>query len=113
MSRSFNLITEPWLPVRRSSGAVGWIAPAQVNEGIGEDPIVGFAWPRPDFNGAAHEFLIGLLSTAVAPSDDDGWREWWFDPPTTETLERQFARVSHAFNLDGPGPPIHAGPRPA
>ena len=103
MAGSFNLITEPWLPVRRSSGAAEWIAPAQVNEGIGEDPIVGFAWPRPDFNGAAHEFLIGLLSTTVAPSDDDGWREWWFDPPTPETLDARFARISHAFNLNGPG----------
>ena len=104
MSGSFNLITEPWLPVRRRSGAEEWIAPAQVNEGIGEDPIVGFAWPRPDFNGAAHEFLIGLLSTAAAPTDNDHWWESWSDPPTPETLDARFARISHAFNLDGPGP---------
>ena len=101
---SFNLINEPWLPVQRRSGATEWIAPAQVNEGIREDPIVGFAWPRPDFNGAAHEFLIGLLSTATAPVDNAGWAEWWSDPPAAETLEARFASVAHAFNLDGPGP---------
>lgn len=101
---SFNLINESWLPVQRRSGATEWIAPAQVNEGIREDPIVGFAWPRPDFNGAAHEFLIGLLSTAAPPVDDAGWAEWWFDPPAAEALEERFASVAHAFNLDGPGP---------
>ena len=104
MAGSFNLIDRRWLPVQRRSGAVEWIAPAQVNERIGEDPFVGFAWPRPDFNAATHEFLIGLLSTAAAPADDDSWREWWFDPPTPETLGRRFARFSHAFDLDGPGP---------
>ena len=104
MADSFNLISEPWLPVQRRSGATGWVAPSQINERIDEDPIVGFAWPRPDFNGAAHEFLIGLLSTAAAPSDDDGWTEWWWQPPTTETLAARFAGIAHAFNLDGPGP---------
>ena len=104
MADSFNLISEPWLPVQRRSGATGWVAPSQINERISEDPIVGFAWPRPDFNGAAHEFLIGLLATAAAPPDDDGWTEWWWQPPKPETLEERFTRVAHAFNLDGPGP---------
>ena len=104
MADSFNLITEPWLPVQRRSGATDWIAPSQINERIDEDPVVGFAWPRPDFNGAAHEFLIGLLSTASAPSDDVGWEEWWFEPPPPEALEQRFARIAYAFNLDGPGP---------
>lgn len=104
MSDSFNLISKPWLPVQRRSGAVECVAPSQINDRIDENPIVGFAWPRPDFNGAAHEFLIGLLATTVAPADDDEWQEWWFDPPTPEMLEEGFARVAHAFNLDGAGP---------
>ena len=33
----------------------------------GDDPIVRFAWSRPDFDGASHEFLIGLLATVAAP----------------------------------------------
>lgn len=103
MSDSFNLISRPWLPVQRGSGARELVAPWQVNDRIDEDPIVGFAWPRPDFNGAAHEFLIGLLATTVAPADDDDWQGWWFDPPTPETLEEELGRVAHAFNLDGAG----------
>ena len=101
---TFNLTAEPWLPVQRRSGATGWVAPSQINERIDEDPIVGFVWPRPDFNGAAHEFLIGLLATAAAPPDDAGWGEWWCQPPKPEALEERFASVAHAFNLNGPGP---------
>ena len=100
----FNLIDEPWLPVRRRSGVVERIQPWRVNERIAEDPFVFFAWPRPDFNGASHELLIGLLSTVVAPADDDEWEEWWRKPPKPEVLRQRFSTVAHAFALDGPGP---------
>ena len=100
----FNLVHGEWLPIQRRSGVVERIAPLQVTECIHEDPVVAFAWPRPDFNGAAHEFLIGLLSTAAAPSDDDEWAEWWFDPPAPAILAERFAKVAPAFDLDGPGP---------
>ena len=100
----FSLINAAWLPVRRRSGAVEHIQPWRVTDGIGEDPFVAFAWPRPDFNGAAHEFLIGLLSTAAAPGDDEEWEDWWQSPPAPEILEERYARIAHAFDLDGPGP---------
>lgn len=100
----FNLIDEPWLPVRRRSGAVEHIQPWRVTENIAEDPFVAFEWPRPDFNGAAHELLIGLLSTAAAPADDDMWEDWWQEPPAPGVLRECFAPVARAFNLDGPGP---------
>ena len=104
MSAAFNLIREPWLPVRRRSGIVERIQPWRITDRIAEDPCVAFAWPRPDFNGAAHELLIGLLSTAAAPEDDEEWDDWWFEPPSPEELERRFSDVAHAFDLDGPGP---------
>ena len=100
----FNLIHAAWLPVRRRSGAVEHIPPWRVTDGIGEDPFVAFAWPRPDFNGAAHEFLIGLLSTAASPGDDDEWEDWWQSPPAPGMLKERFAHIAHAFDLDGPGP---------
>ena len=99
----FNLIDEPWLPVRRQSGAIERIQPWRINDRIGEDPFVALAWPRPDFNGAAHEFLIGLLATAAAPADDDEWDDWWLEPPAPDRLEQRFSAVAHAFDLDGPG----------
>ena len=103
-SAVFNLVDEPWLPAQRRSGAVERIPPWRVNDGIADDPFTGFAWPRPDFNGAAHEFVIGLLSTAAAPADDDEWEEGWMTPLAPEALRERFARVAHAFRLDGPGP---------
>ena len=100
----FNLINAAWLPVRRRSGAVEYVPPWLVTDGITKDPFVAFAWPRPDFNGAAHEFLIGLLSTAAAPEDDDEWEDWWQSPPAPEVLRQRFSTVAHTFDLDGPGP---------
>lgn len=103
-SAAFNLIETPWLPVRRRSGTVERIAPWQVNDGIDEDPFVALAWPRPDFDGAAHEFLIGLLSTAAAPDDDHEWEGWWSHPPAPRLLRERLARIAPAFDLDGPSP---------
>ena len=100
----FNLIHEPWLPVRRRSGAVERVPPWRITDRVAEDPFVSFAWPRPDFNGAAHELLIGLLSTAAAPEDDDEWEDWWLNPPAPDVLAQRFSAVAHAFDLHGPGP---------
>ena len=102
--QTFNLIHAAWLPVRRRSGAVERIAPWQVTEGLEVDPIVAFDWPRPDFNGAAHELLIGLLSTVAAPTDPIEWESWWLHPPSPADLKQRFSGVAHAFDLDGPGP---------
>ena len=100
----FNLLHEAWLPVRRRSGAVCNISPAAITQDIDEDPIVAFAWPRADFNGASIEFMIGLLATSTPPSDEDEWQVWWHEPPSEGTLGERFASVAHAFSLDGPGP---------
>ena len=104
VSAVFNLIDAPWLPVRRRSGVVEHVQPWRITDRIEEDPYVAFAWPRPDFNGAAHEFLIGLLSTAAAPDDDEEWDDGWLEPPLADVLEQRFSAVAHAFDLDGPGP---------
>ena len=101
---TFNLIYKAWLPVRRRSGIVESIPPWRIVDQYHDDPFVAFAWPRPDFNGAAHEFLIGLLSTAAAPVHEDVWEDWWSVPPAPDDLKERFSKVAHAFDLDGPGP---------
>jgi len=100
----FSLIERRWIPVRRKSGTREWIAPWEITKGIFDDPIVRFDWPRPDFDGASHEFLIGLLSTAAAPEDEDAWHAWAESPPWPEVLHERFKTVASAFNLDGTGP---------
>ena len=99
---SLNLIRAPWLPLRRRSGRIERVEPFRVTDRIDDDPFVAFAWPRPDFNGAAHEFLIGVLAAAAAPENEDEWEDWWFAPPTPEVLEARFESVAHAFALDSP-----------
>lgn len=101
---SYELVNAPWLPMRRRSGAVEQVPPWRVTDRIDGDPFVAFAWSRPDFNGAAHELLIGLLCTAAAPADDEDWQNWWEEPPAPTVLQQRFARIAVAFALDGTGP---------
>ncbi len=92
-----NLITTPWLPARSRSGEVRLIRPCDV-----VDPdLVDFACPVAELSIAAHEYMIGLLSTCVAPETDDSWAEWWDAPPTADHLQRQFMGVADAMNLLG------------
>lgn len=103
----YNLIHQPWIPVIREEGGPDWITPWQITEGIGGhkgDPVLRFASPRPDFNGALHEFLIGLLTTCFTPKDEGEWRTYWNTPPAPEELKQAFMKFEHAFNLDGDGP---------
>jgi CRISPR system Cascade subunit CasA len=98
-----NLINDPWIPVRKKAGEVVRIAPWQVAEGGGE-AYVELAAPRPDFNGALIQFLIGLLQTACPPKNTGKWREWMKKPPKPEELKKAFGPFVDAFNLDGDGP---------
>lgn len=101
---TFNLIRDPWIPVRRRSGSVEWIRPAEIVSRLDDDPAVAFAWPRVDFDAASHEFLIGLLVTAAAPEDEDEWEDVWHSPPSVSRLDALFEPFASVFDLDGPGP---------
>ena len=98
-----NLIYDPWIPVRRADGSRETIAPWQITEGIASNPIVAVASPRPDFDGALTQFLIGLLQTTCAPESVTAWRQWRQEPPTPETLYERFAVVNSAFEFGGEG----------
>lgn len=98
---AFNLLRERWLPVAVPGEAWSWRTPT---EAILAPPGARLAWPRADFCGAAHEFLIGLLSVALAPRTDADWRAGWETPPTAADLDAAFAPLIPAFDLDGPGP---------
>ena len=99
---AYNLIDERWIPVERRSGKVELIAPAEVADR--EDPPLRIASPRPDFDGALLEFLIGLLQTAAAPATERAWRKEWEEPPAVKLLAKRLATVREAFFLDGEGP---------
>lgn len=97
-----NLIKDAWIPVIRASGKAR-ITPWQIAEQ--DDPVLELDAPRPDFQGALYQLLIGLLQTAFAPQDHDEWLEFWEESPDTELLRTRFDSLACAFNLscsDGP-----------
>ncbi|MDW7776037.1 MAG: type I-E CRISPR-associated protein Cse1/CasA [Methanosarcinales archaeon] len=98
------MINEKWIPVRRADGKREIIAPWQVTDDIGSNPIVSLDANRPDFNGALIQFLIGLVQTTMAPKRDGNWRTGLINPPGADELKTAFAKVSHAFNLNGDAP---------
>jgi len=100
----FNLIDERWIPVIRRDGTKTMIAPWEVTDQFIENPIVSLNAPRPDFNGALVQFLIGLVQTKAAPLKGSEWREKIANPPTPQELRETFATVHHAFELGGDGP---------
>lgn len=100
---TISLLDEIWISVRDRDGAISKIAPWQIAEGNGLR-YTTLAAPRPDFNGALAQFLIGLLQTAFAPEDDKAWRKLWDAPPTPEQLRQAFDQYREAFVLDGDGP---------
>lgn len=95
-----NLISEPWIPVRRADGSRQRIAPWQLTEAIDDNPILAVASPRPDFDGALSQFLIGLLQTTCTPNEE-GWWGWYETPPSVEALKERFETISYAFELEG------------
>jgi CRISPR system Cascade subunit CasA len=100
-----NLLEERWIPIRRASGLEGRIAPYEITDGIDTDPVMALDAPRPDFNGALIQFLIGLVQTAWVYADRFWDREeMLWSPPTPDELRHLFEPLKEAFYLDGDGP---------
>lgn len=100
----FNLIETAWIPVRTRSGSIKKIQPWRLTEDLKTDPIERLYAPRPDFNAALIQFLIGLIQTSMPPEDDDEWLERLDEPPTPDFLKSKFIGLIQSFNLDGTGP---------
>lgn len=96
-----NLIDEQWLPVRLADGTPDKIAPYQITRDIDDEKrcIIAIASPRPDFDGALIQFLIGLLQTACTPETEDKWWDWRESPPAPELLKNLLKPYAGAFNL--------------
>lgn len=100
MEMNRNLIEDSWLPFRRPDGMVVHDRPAA----LVSPEYADLSLVRADFQGAAWQFLIGLLQTAFAPRDIEEWADRWENPPTVEELDVAFAPYRDAFVLDGDGP---------
>ena len=101
---TFNLITTPWIEVRRASGVRTIVRPQEVTDDLANDPILALDFPRPDWNAAITEWLIGLAFLAMPPEDAHAWADHFHAPPTPNDLGAAFAPLAQYFNLDGNGP---------
>jgi CRISPR system Cascade subunit CasA len=101
---AYDLRHEPWIPWRRRRGAVEWGPPELLLDDLDGDCVVGVATPRPDFDGAMQEFLVGLLTAALMPEDDADWQRLAEQPPTPAELRAALDRLPPAFDLEGEGP---------
>jgi CRISPR system Cascade subunit CasA len=96
-----NLINDQWIPIRRADGSKGKIAPWEITKDILDEKnrIIAVASPRPDFDGALTQFLIGLLQTACTSETEEAWWEWREEPPSFEKLQSRFHSLSIYFEL--------------
>ena len=100
----FNLIDEQWIPALRRDGTKTKITPWEVTDQFKDNPIISLDAPRPDFNGALIQFLIGLVQTVAAPQNGAEWLKKLSEPPAPAELKEKFFAVHHAFELGGDGP---------
>jgi len=100
-----NLINDCWIPIRRADGSTDKIAPWGITENIHdkEKKIIAVASPRPDFDGALTQFLIGLLQTACTPETEDAWWDWQEKekPPQSVELQERFDPCAAFFEFAG------------
>ena len=111
MDLPFSLLSSKWIPINRADGSRDQIAPHESTSDYVSNPIIAFAWPRPDFDLAAHELLIGLLAVAFPPKGQRDWLHYFQNPPSPEELLTAFTPYATAFSLDGEGPRFLQGSR--
>ncbi len=97
--KQFNLLFDPWIPVRTRHGVN---KPIKAYEVVQND-IVALDAPRADFTAALMQFLIGLLQTVSAPENPRAWRKLFSQPPSEDELKNKFEGIKDAFYLDGDG----------
>lgn len=100
----FNLIADRWLPCRRHGGSRVWLSPGEITSDFADNPVLALDFPRPDWNAAVTELLIGLVTAAMPAEGTSDWAKLWIEPPSVEMLTNALAPLAFAFVLDGDGP---------
>jgi CRISPR system Cascade subunit CasA len=100
-----NLINDSWIPVlRREDGKREYIRPFEITDALEKNPYLLLDAPRPDFNGALIQFLIGIIQTIMTAEDEEEWIDRFIKPPTTQELADAMQGITPFFNLDGNRP---------
>lgn len=91
-----NLLFDDWIPVRCRSGTRD-IAPTHLADPA--DPPLELVAPRPDFDAALAQFLIGLLQSLLPPRSEARWQQMLAQPPTPAQLAALLTPYRDAFEL--------------
>ena len=97
---SFSLLTTPWLPVRFKDGTTGKLAPVE----LADENVADVVASRADLQGAAWQFLVGLLQCSIAPTNRRRWEDIWEDGLEAKKLREALLPLEHAFQF-GPDSP--------
>ncbi len=95
-----DLTREKWLPVVLTNGERTKISLVDLLN----DSIHDVAWPRADFQGAAWEMLIGLLTVTVPPKDDEDWEEVWDKGIEPEVWEKALQKIAPVLQFGAQKP---------
>jgi len=95
-----NVLRDAWLPFLKRSGATEYLPVSSISS----EDIVDLALPRADFQGAAYQFLIGLLQTTTSPATMDEWVSRYESAPTACQLDEAMRPFAVAFEMEGAGP---------
>ena len=96
-----NLITTPWLPVRLKDGSLSKLAPVN----LADENVVDIAASRADLQGAAWQFLLGLLQCSIAPKNSARWEDIWFEEGlTADGLHQALKPLEFAFQFGAETP---------
>ena len=72
----FNLLADPFFPVVTRQGQRRWLSFVELAD-EGDNAPLEFDWPRADFNIAAFEFSVGVITLAFRPLSQSDWTRLW------------------------------------
>lgn len=98
-----NLLTSKWLEVKRLDGSKEIIAIKEINNDWENNPIISLNFPRPDWNAAVLEFIIGVFFLSMAPKNTEDWGIAFENPPNSDEIEAKLAPFAQYFDFDGEG----------
>lgn len=98
-----HLLHDAWIPVIRKDGKRELITPDQITSDYNNNPVQDLDAPRPDFNGALIQFLVGLIQTTMPPLSDREWVSGLEQVPEPVVLKKSFEKFDEAFIFDGDG----------
>lgn len=96
----YNLIISKWLPVRFKDGSTGKLAPVD----LADENVVDIAATRADLQGAAWQFLLGLLQCSIAPKNRNRWEDVWEDGLSADALHQALKSLEPAFQFGADSP---------